>query len=403
MVTTVTSPSDPLRRATVGEGYDGVVRVLAGGHYGTGVVLYGGFAVLTAAHLFAGKSASWTTASVAFETRQGLQTRTVSGVLLHPGHDPQSNNDLALVWLGQSAPTAAERYDLYRHSDELGRAFDFVGYGITGTGNTGAAANTGDPIRRVASNSFDALGHELKSVLGDAMAWSPAVKTQLLADFDNGLPANDALGRLMWRSDTGLGSSEGMLAQGDSGGPAFVNGLVAGVGSYLTSLTSGDQHPDIDNFDSNSSFGEIAAWQRVSAFQQWIDQSMRQKLVGAPTTPQEVQKAVVEGNSGTKLAYFLLTLNGLRSDPNAWLSVDYSTRDGTAQAGQDYLAVSGTLVLYPDEDHAVIPVEVMSDWVAEPSEVFYLDVFNPVGAEFEGGAVKLTAVRTITDDDGWWS
>ena len=234
------------------------------------------------------------------------------------------------------------------------------------------------------------------------MGWSPAVNTQLLADFDNGLSVNDALGRLMWRSDTGLGSSEGMLAPGDSGGPAFVNGLIAGVGSYLASLSSRYQDPDVDNVDSNSSFGEIAAWQRVSAYQQWIDQSVRQQLAGAPTTPQEVQKSVVEGNWGTKLLYFLLTLNGLRSDPDAWLSVDYTTRDGTALAGQDYLPVSGTLVLYPDEDHAVIPVEVMSDGLAEPSEVFYLDVFNPVGAEFDGGAVKLTAMRTITDDDGWW-
>ena len=402
MVTTVTSPTDPLRRATAGEGYDGVVRVSVGGFYGTGVVLYGGFAVLTAAHLFAGKTASWSTASVAFETQQGLQTRTVSGVLLHPAYDTQSNNDLALVWLGQSAPTAAERYELYRGSDEVGQTLNLVGYGMTGTGNTGAVANTGDPVRLVASNRFDALGHELKSALGDAMGWSPAVNTQLLADFDNGLSVNDALGRLMWRSDTGLGSSEGMLAPGDSGGPAFVNGLIAGVGSYLASLSSRYQDPDVDNVDSNSSFGEIAAWQRVSAYQQWIDQSVRQQLAGAPTTPQEVQKSVVEGNWGTKLLYFLLTLNGLRSDPDAWLSVDYTTRDGTALAGQDYLPVSGTLVLYPDEDHAVIPVEVMSDGVAEPSEVFYLDVFNPVGAEFDGGAVKLTAMRTITDDDGWW-
>lgn len=402
MVTTVTSSIDPLRRATAGEGYDGVVRVSAGGYYSTGVLLYGGFAVLTAAHLF--QDTSIANASVVFETTQGQKTVAASGGLLNPGYDSQSNNDLALVWLSQRAPAQAERYGLYRGTQELGQTFNLVGYGQTGTGNTGAVASTGsEPVRLVASNRFDAFGHQLKSVLGTSMGWSPAVNSQLLADFDNGLFANDALGRLMGASHTGLGSSEGLVAPGDSGGPAFIGSQVAGVASYVASLSTRYSEPDIDAIDNNSSFGEIAAWQRVSYFQQWIDQSMRQQLTGAPSRPQDVQKSVVEGHFGTTLVYFLLTLNGLRTDPVAWLSVDYATRNGTATAGQDYLAVSGTLVLYPNENQAVIPVEVLSDMTPEADEYFYLDVFNPVGAEFEGNAVKLTAVRTITDDDGWWS
>ncbi len=39
--------------------------------------------------------------------------------------------------------------------------------------------------------------------------------------------------------------------------------------------------------------------------------------------------------------------NLTRADPNARLSVDYMTRNGTAQAGSDYLATSGRLVIYP--------------------------------------------------------
>jgi hypothetical protein len=35
------------------------------------------------------------------------------------------------------------------------------------------------------------------------------------------------------------------------------------------------------------------------------------------------------------------------------------------------------------------------------TEYFYLDIFNPVGGSFGEGVVKLTAVRTIIDDDGW--
>lgn len=90
----------------------------------------------------------------------------------------------------------------------------------------------------------------------------------------------------------------------------------------------------------------------------------------------------------------------MRSDPNQLLSVDYTTRDGTAKAGQDYLAAHGTLRLYPNENQAVIPVEVIGDTTPEPNEIFYLDVSNPVGGSFGEGVVKLTAVRTILNDDG---
>jgi hypothetical protein len=52
--------------------------------------------------------------------------------------------------------------------------------------------------------------------------------------------------------------------------------------------------------------------------------------------------------------------------------VDYTTRNGTAMAGSDYIAVSGKLNLYPGENQAVIPVEIVGDTVPEPSETFFV-------------------------------
>ena len=72
----------------------------------------------------------------------------------------------------------------------------------------------------------------------------------------------------------------------------------------------------------------------------------------------------------------------------------------TAKAGQDYLAAFGTLMIYPNENQAVIPVEIMGDTTPEPDETFYLDVTHPVGGSFGIGVVTLTAVRTIINDDG---
>ena len=402
MVTTVTDYTNPRNWAYPGEGYDGVVRVSSGGHYGTGVLLYDGRAVLTAAHLFYNPAS--TTASVSFETTAGNQTVTASGITLLPTYDPiQGNNDLAIVWLSNAAPVAAERYSLYRSSDEITQSLTMVGYGLPGSGATGQLSGySGNPIRLKASNQFDADIGTLKSTLGPAMSWTPTAGTQLVADFDNGTTAHDALGRLINRPGEGLGQSEGLIAPGDSGGPAFINGQVAGIASYTASLTYGSIAPDIDSI-TNSSFGEIAAWQRVSYYQQWIDQSLRAHLPEAPTKPSDVKKEIAEGGSGTSFAYFLLQFTGVRSDASQTLSVDYSTRNGTAIAGQDYLPASGKLVLYPNENQAVIAVEVIGDVTPEANETFYLDVTNPVGGSFGAGVISLTAVRTIVNDDGYVS
>lgn len=127
---------------------------------------------------------------------------------------------------------------------------------------------------------------------------------------------------------------------------------------------------------------------------------MRVQYPNAPTQASGVKKAVAEGHSGISYAYFLLQFTGVRSDATQWLSVDYSTRNGTATAGQDYVAVNGKLVLYPNENQAAIAVEIIGDTMPEPDENFYLDVTNPVGGSFGVGVVMLTAMRTIVNDDG---
>lgn len=399
MVSTTAHYSQSRYQAPAGIGFDGVVRVSYGGFFATGALLFDGRAVLTAAHLFTEPTG---VATVFFETTSGKQSITASHFLSHLGHDDQGNNDLALVWLSHAAPKAAERFNIYRNSDEIGQVFTFLGYGRTGSGSAGFdATNANEALRLKATNQFDADGAVLKSFLGGQMSWSPQTGTQLMADFDNGLAFNDALGRLIGCHDLGQGLSEGLIAPGDSGGPAVINGQVAAIASYTSNLRLGSIEPDIDT-QSNSSFGELAAWQRISAYQQWIDQNVRANYPNAPSRAEDVQTQVKEGNDGASYAYFLLQFTGIRSNPNQVLSVDYATRDGTALAGSDYLAASGRLNLYPGEDQAVIAVEVLGDPQSEPNETFYLDVFNPVGGNFGPGVIKLMAMRTILNDDAWF-
>lgn len=396
MVATLSSYTSHNNAASPGAGFDGVVRVSTGVMYGSGVLLNGGRAVLTAAHLLYGATPSDIT--VYFETSDGLHAAGAAGIKLFPDYDTvNSNGDLALVLLSEPAPVSADRYGLYRDDDAVSQRFTMVGYGLPGTGETGADHNyAGNYLRLKAENRFDADVSTLKEALQDNPAWNPLADSLLVADFDNGESRYDALGFLLGTSGTGT-ASEGMITSGDSGSPAFIADRVSGIASYI-----GIYHDkDYDGVPLNSSIGELGFWQRVGYYQEWIDKSLRESYQGAPVRRDEVEQSVTEGDEGTEYVYFLLEFTGERADPDEWVSVDYVTRDGTAVAGEDYLYQSGTAVLYPDESHAVIPVEIIGDTVPETSEYFSLVAYNPVGGSFGDGITELTALRTIIDNDAY--
>ncbi len=78
-------------------------------------------------------------------------------------------------------------------------------------------------------------------------------------------------------------------------------------------------------------------------------------------------------------------------------SVNYSTSNGTATAGSDYSAVSGTLT-WPDGDNSsrTFTVPILDDTIAEPSETINLTLSNASGAPL--GAIT-SAVLTINASD----
>ena len=78
---------------------------------------------------------------------------------------------------------------------------------------------------------------------------------------------------------------------------------------------------------------------------------------------------VVEGDSGVKQANFEVSLS--RPAPEAF-SVSYTTVDGSALAGEDYTATSGTLSFVEGQTSASVTVPVLGDTVVEPSDLFSL-------------------------------
>jgi hypothetical protein len=151
--------------------------------------------------------------------------------------------DIGLVKLSK-AVTGVTPATRYTGSSELGKVGTMVGYGMTGTGLTGA--KTFDGNKRAAQNTIDTLYGSGGRILA--------------IDFDN--PKN--------KRDNVYGSStplnlEGLIAPGDSGGALFIDSasgpLLAGVTSF-----AGAYDGKVD-----SDYGDIGGFIRVSKLNSWID------------------------------------------------------------------------------------------------------------------------------------
>lgn len=102
---------------------------------------------------------------------------------------------------------------------------------------------------------------------------------------------------------------------------------------------------------------------------------------------------LAEGNAGTTPFLFTVTLSNLSATP---VTVDYATADGTATAGTDYNAASGTLTINPGFLTGTITVDVLGEVAFEPNETFFVDLTNPASATI----ADPQGVGTITNDDG---
>lgn len=79
------------------------------------------------------------------------------------------------------------------------------------------------------------------------------------------------------------------------------------------------------------------------------------------------------------------------------VSVQFETLDGTAVAGEDYEATSGTVVFEPGEVNKAVIIPILSDEYLEPDESFSVTLSNPINGYIKIGSP--TAIGGIRNDD----
>jgi fibronectin-binding autotransporter adhesin len=102
---------------------------------------------------------------------------------------------------------------------------------------------------------------------------------------------------------------------------------------------------------------------------------------------------VAEGAAGTPAVATFTIAMGQAAPATA--SVAWATHDGTAAAGSDYTAGSGTVTFTPGQVSKTVSVPIAGDSDVEPDETFTVALSNPAGTRIAGSP----GTGTITNDD----
>lgn len=112
------------------------------------------------------------------------------------------------------------------------------------------------------------------------------------------------------------------------------------------------------------------------------------------TTPQVSINDVTlaEGNDLSQLT-FTVTLSNASGQP---VNINYSTENGTAVGGSDYVSIQNSLLTFnPGETSKPITVNILGDFVVEPDETFFLNLTSATNATI----VDSQGVATLLNDD----
>ncbi len=202
--------------------------------------------------------------------------------------------------------------------------------------------------------------------------------------------ASDEIVRVSYRTDDGTGFAAGDATIGRSDYTAASGTLRFERGETEQTFTV-DVHGDVLN-EADETFTVALSNPAGAEIEYGEARALILNDDELPTVSIESMRTVTELDSGTSTLQLALSLSAPAARP---ATVDWTTLDDTAAAGEDYVANMGTAVFSPGETSQTIEIVLMGDVLDEPDEEFAVQLSDPVNAQLD----DLFSVVTILDND----
>ena len=153
-------------------------------------------------------------------------------------------------------------------------------------------------------------------------------------------------------------------------------------------------------YEFHTFVGEDHSWTDAERLQfiEWaVDFNYRyviQTAVGGVPTVTVNDLTIAEGNAGTVNAVFTLNLSAATASGQS-VSLEYATANGSASAGSDYVATSGSISIAAGATTQTVSVVINGDTNNEGDETFFLNLQKPVNARIN----DRQGLATIQNDD----
>ena len=215
-------------------------------------------------------------------------------------------------------------------------------------------------------------------------------------DDDNAAPAGaptiddttPVVGQTLTADESGITDADGL-----TGATYAWRWIRVASGGGETEVGTGASYTVVDG-DVGSTLKVEASFTDDDGTDEAVESAETMTVEAAPVLPalSIADASVDEGDSGSTTLDFTVTLDRAATET---VTVDWATSDGTATAGTDYTAGTGTLTFNSGDSSKTVSVTVAGDNVDEPNETFTVTLSGESGATIEDGA----ATGTITDDD----
>jgi serine protease AprX len=265
--------------------------------------------------------------------------------------------------------------------------------------NPGTSASPSNNAGSVAVGAVDLFDNVIGSSGRGPSACDGGVYPRLVAPGANVRTSNLTLGGLFPNSYVAV-TGTSFAAPHVSGGMALLKGALASQGALVTvsqlelAVIEGAVDLGVPGADNDSGAGRLD----LVAAHDWLVADVASSQPGQVQFSSSDYSVAEEGGT--------LTVNVTRTFGSAGdVGVDYTTADGTAIAGEDYEAASGTLLFLDSETAQTLTVTLTDDTVFEGDEYFTLTLSDPTGGAVLGSpiTVPVSLIENdpiLPDDDG---